>query len=432
MARREDDCDWSHDPWFLRGEDDHFVAMGFPLAARRDAAANLARLYTPTVCRAIREDPVSGYGMVIFLFHCYWPGLLVPLLEVGRDLGVVAPWDDTGLLTRLTKRNEFYEAAFELRVLASLRRRGYRSERVPEDPPRKTPDLRVQIGTEWHDVEIKAVHPSPIDDAAETLHERLMMRNLLVPGLRLTLLGGEELRRRATHELAGVLKEADAIADAFAETASDIRATRKPGDYPVPGYGLIHAVPGPRFGSVTPMVMPDLSQRRRIVKAMRLARRATEQLKTRRGITLIGVWHSANLLRLAERIRAEARERPTEFRTTHMVVLVDSVTDEKREYGYGSIPVALPVQVHERRQLTKAQLRFAKAAAGDGGRDSTFVRAAKPGERGVALRTTRLPHTAVSLGSASLPVGGGTVQFYFDGRPPEVSPLDDDSSGADP
>lgn len=117
----------------------------------------------------------------------------------------------------------------------------------------------------------------------------------------------------------------------------------------------------------------------------------------------------------------EARARPAEFRSAHLVVLVDSVTDEKREYG--SIPIALPVQVHERRQLTKAQLRFATAAAGDGGRDSTFVRAAKPGEPSVALRTARRERTAVSLGSASVPVGGGRMRFHFDARPPEVSPL---------
>ena len=137
MALWDGDCDWTHEPWFLQGEDDVFVAMGFPLAARREAAANLARLYTPTVCRAIREDPVSGYGMAILLFHSYWPGMLIPLLKVGRDLGVVAPWNDASFLTRLTKRNEFHEAAFELRVLANLRRRGYRCERVPEIHPRR-------------------------------------------------------------------------------------------------------------------------------------------------------------------------------------------------------------------------------------------------------------------------------------------------------
>ena len=128
-----------------------------------------------------------------------------------------------------------------------------------------------------------------------------MHGNLLVPGLSLTLLSSEEFRRRATDDLDGLLTEVDSIAKAFAETASAVRTTGQPGDYQVPGYGLIRAVPGPPFGSVTPMVMPDLSQGRRIVKAMRLVRRAAEQLKTRRGIALIGVWHSANLLHLAER-----------------------------------------------------------------------------------------------------------------------------------
>lgn len=164
MARWDGDCDWTHEPWFLQGEDDVFDAMGFPLAARREAAANLARLFTPAACRAIREDPESGYGSVILLFYCYWPGLVIPLLEVGRDLGVVAPWNDAGLLTRLTKRNEFYEAAFELRVLANLRRRGYRCERVSESSARKTPDVRVQIDSMF----VRAARPGEAGVALRT------------------------------------------------------------------------------------------------------------------------------------------------------------------------------------------------------------------------------------------------------------------------
>jgi hypothetical protein len=412
------DGDWTHDPWFLDAEDDVFVSMGFALDARRESAANLAKLYTPEVCRAIREDPEGGYGIAVLMFHRYWPGMLIPLLEVGRDLGVVQPWDDARLLTRLTKRDQFHEAALELRVLANLQRQHYSCERVPEDSSKKTPDLRTKIGLEWHDVEIKAVHPSPVDDAAESLHQRLSRAEMHVPGFELQLLGGEAFATRATSDATGVMKEAEAIVDAFVSAASAVRDARKPGDYPAPPYGFIRAIAGPTFGSVTPVVMPELSQHRRVVKAIRLVRRAAEQLRTRRGIALIGVWRSAHLIQLADAIQAAAREEAETFRTCHMVVLVDSVPDHGA--GYGSIPLALPVQVHERRPLTKAQLKFASIAAGNGRRQASFVRQAEPDEPAVELTTTRRKFTAVSLGAASLPVGGGTMKFYLDGRSPEV------------
>lgn len=430
LNRWEADGDWTKEPWFLESEDDVFASMGFPLEARREAAANLAKLYTPEVCRSIQEDPEGGYGIAVLLFQRYWPGMLIPLLEVGRDLGVVAPWGDPSLLRRLTKRNEFYEAALELRVLANLRRRRYRCERVPEHPSNKTPDVRVQIGLEWHDVEVKAVHPSPIDDAAEILHGRLSAGDIHVPGLNLTLASGEEFAKRANSDLHGVMKEADAIVDAFTQAASAVRAAGVPGDYPVPPYGFIRAVPGSRFGSVTPAVMPDLSQERRVVKALRLVRRAAEQLTTRRGIAIVGVWHAANLFQMAEAVQMEASKQPDAFGTCHMVVLTDSVTDETREYG--SIPLALPVQVHERRQLSKAQLRFASAAAGNGRNAATFVRPAMPGEAGVAPRTTRRQVTSVSLGSVQFPTGGGRAVFHFDGRPPEVIPASRDETDPEP
>jgi hypothetical protein len=300
---------------------------------------------------------------------------------------------------------------------------------LSEHPSSKTPDIRVQIGLEWHDVEIKAVHPSPIDDAAEELHRRLSAGDMLVPGLNLTLVGNNDFASRAGTALDSIMREADAIVRAFADAASRVRTAAVPGEYEAPPYGLIRAVPGPRFGSVTPALMPELSQERRVVKAMRLVRRAAEQLTTRRGIAITGVWHAANLLDLAEAVRSEARKQPNAFRCCHMVVLIDSVTDEST--GRRSIPIALPVQVHERRALTKAQLRFASAAAGDGGNQARFVRAAKPGEPGVTLRTTRRPVTSVSLGSAAMPIGGGTMTFHFDGRPPEVSPLEDDYPGGE-
>ena len=87
MERWESDGDWTNDPWFLESEDDVFVSMGFPLNARQESAANR---------RAIREDPGSGYGIAVLLFQRYWPGMLIPLLEVGET----SAWSSPGATPR--------------------------------------------------------------------------------------------------------------------------------------------------------------------------------------------------------------------------------------------------------------------------------------------------------------------------------------------
>lgn len=82
--------EWAEPPWFALEHDDVFTAMGFPLAARQVAALHLKRVFTPEVCREIAADPERSNGPVITLFQRCWPGLLIPLLEVGRDLGIVS------------------------------------------------------------------------------------------------------------------------------------------------------------------------------------------------------------------------------------------------------------------------------------------------------------------------------------------------------
>ena len=378
-------------------ESELFAAMGFSLEARQQAVVPLKRVYTPDVCRGIAADPKRGLGSAICLFHPCWPGLLIPLLDVGRDLGTVQPWGDDALLKRLTRRDTFRDAAFELRVLANLTRAGYRAHRIPEAPPRKTPDLAVQVGLDTYELELKAVSDSPIDEAADFISEQLVRADLFVAGLHLELRGSEALSARAFEDLTGVLGDVPKIKAAFEECAARIRQSRGgSGVYEVLPYGTIQAVPGPGGGSVTPVVLPDLPSAKRINKLVRLVRDASRQFMVRRGIALVGVRRSADMLEVAEAIKAAAAQDPAGFARCHMVVLVDSVSDPVREYK--SIPLALPVQVHPRRQLSKAQGRLAAVAAGHGGRVAHFVRAARPGEPSVAMGTAKRAMTSTVIG----------------------------------
>ncbi|MBI5066941.1 MAG: hypothetical protein HZB56_01790 [Deltaproteobacteria bacterium] len=388
--------DWSASPWFTQGEDEIFTAMGFPLHARRDAVAHLRRVFTTEVCREIAVDPKRFYGKAALFFQECWPGLLVPLLDVGTDLGVTQPWSDEGLLKRLTRRATFDDAAFELRVLSNLLRGRYPARRIPEAPPQKTPDLEVQVGLDRYEVELKAVNDSPLDVAAETINEQLLRADVIAPGLHLELRGSEELAERAFEDLDGVLAEARAVVAAYEACVSGIRREgAKPGVYEAPPYGTIHAVSGPEGGSVTPVVLPALPDYKRINKLVRLVRDACRQFSRRKGVAVVGVHRTADMLDTSEAIKAAAAADPAAFSKCQMVVLVDSVKDPNREYG--AIPLVVAVQVHARRELSKALVRMAAVAAGRRGRSASFIRRTLPGEEGFAMGTVRRAMTAATI-----------------------------------
>lgn len=389
--------EWSDPPWFALEDDDVFTAMGFPLEFRSDAAAHLKRVFTREVCREIAADPARGNGSVIALFHRGWPGLVVPFLEVGRDLGTVQPWGDAALLKRLERRATFRDTAFELRVLANVIRAGYRAKRVPETQSQRTPDLEVQVGIDLYEIELKGVSDSPIDEAADAVSEALLRAEVIVAGLHLELRGSEALSARAFENLSAVLAEVPRIVAAFEEGSRRIQeAGAKPGVYAIPEYGAIHAIPGPAGGSVTPVVLPDLPAAKRVNKLVRLVRDASRQFSQRRGIAVLSVRRSADMLETAAAIKAAAAQDPAAFAKCHMVILVDDVRDPVLEYR--SIPLALPVQVHPRRQMSRAQERLAAAVAARGGRPAHFVRPAQPGEPGLKIGTVRRVMTSTVIG----------------------------------
>jgi hypothetical protein len=170
----------------------------------------------------------------------------------------------------------------------------------------------------------------------------------------------------------------------------------RPGDYVAGDYGTIRAVQGPAGGSVTPVVLPALPSAKRVNKLVRLVRDASRQFRIRRGVTVIAVRRSAALLDVGEAIKAAAATDPDAFAKCHMVVLVDDVRDPAREYG--SVPLVFPVQVHARRNLTRAQERLAAVVGSRCGRRSRVVMPANAGEQGVRLGTVRRAVTSGVIG----------------------------------
>lgn len=391
------DGDWTRDPWFLDGEDDVFQRMGFPLDVRRRAAASLARLYDPSVCRDIRDNPRRGHGSVVFLFHRWWPGVLVSLLDVGLDLADVRPWGDARLLKRLTRRDEFQDASLELHVLANLIRSNYRATRIQEAQNR-SPDLSVRIGLEDYEVEVKSLHGSPLLEADEVVNEALMRQaDLMVEGLHLELVGSRQLHLRALTDLPGLVAELPQIVAAFDACVSRIRQTGgNPGRYDAAPFGSVLATAEPGLGSMTPNVLPDLPPEKRVNKAVRLVRVAAKQFTKRRGIVVLGLRRSADILNVAEAIKRTAVEERPALDKCHMVVLVDSVRDASEQYR--NVPVVHIVQVHPRRQLTKAQERFAAVAGGDRRTAALMVRPTRPGEAGFRIGIERRGVTKAVIG----------------------------------
>src|SRR5438552_6815085 len=110
--------DWITEAWFLREANDLFEKADFSFDLRRKAASALARLYPPELCKRMRAQ--DDMRLVHPLFAAAWPLVITHLLEVGLDLGDCGCWYDEALIGRLRQVSEFSEAAFKLRVRASL------------------------------------------------------------------------------------------------------------------------------------------------------------------------------------------------------------------------------------------------------------------------------------------------------------------------
>lgn len=187
--------DWP--PWFVdvpEGLDQLFRDYGFPRATRESVVDSLRRVYTPRVCRKMRND--SRDREVISGLFQRWPWFVLDLLKTGVALREAQPWSDKGLLSALRTAEGYATATVELEAWANLSRYGYRFDREPPGPGRKRPDFAVYADCWRYIVEVKALRPSDGDRLADRLRTSMGFAILDAqrPGMSLAVQATDALR----------------------------------------------------------------------------------------------------------------------------------------------------------------------------------------------------------------------------------------------
>lgn len=95
-----------------------FEKAGFSRSLRQKAVQALSSVYTPIVLQALRTGPDRDFVAPIFGFG--WPLLVISFLEVGVDLHEIGASALEAFRKRLLVPRQFRDAAFELRVWATV------------------------------------------------------------------------------------------------------------------------------------------------------------------------------------------------------------------------------------------------------------------------------------------------------------------------
>jgi len=366
-------------------------------ALRERAARSLSALYTPEVCRVLRTDPKDG-SLIAPLFGGGWPLAVMHLLEVGLDLDEVTLVGAGPVTKRLLVEDQFRDAAFELRVWASLCREGYSVTRVREGQA-KTPDYVVKRDGLEVDVEVKMANESDPDNLAADINSHVASIVDVIPGLALRFVGdealGARLLDRSCHQ--SLKEQREAIAGAFRAAAQAIKQSGSaPGRYAVPGLGEVQARATSGHPSLTPDLFPQQSDEKKAQRVLRQIRSAAQQASKRRPLVcVVGVFHKANLVAVEHELRGCVARDGKSLQPCEMVVLVDMVRNNLSDYS--STRLSYPLAVRKNRELTKAQLRLARAAAGSHRGPAELIRGTRPGETGLPLGPTRRATTKVLL-----------------------------------
>jgi hypothetical protein len=345
--------DWARNPWFVEPNDELeavYRQMGFPLAIRRKISSALARIYTPEFFDQLNGEYESQLsktrprmrllGMARDLgAACWWPGRIVPLLDVGFDLHVAEPWsaDYEELRIKLRLDGEFQSAALELRVLANLMHFGAQVSPIKRLQD-KTPDLRLEDGGRIFEVEIKQAHGADRDRLADDLEGQLRSCVDPLPGIHLRLEASAEVAAQA--EQRGHL-DTDEI-NAFVRRVSETKSSPR-GWYRVGNLGRIGLEAGPPLGSITAKVLGEPTPLERAKKVGRLVRTALSQFSGGSGgIVVVGVDHAAEIPAAAALLEQDL-PRLGPIDRCRMVVLCDHA--RLNDGTYRSVPLVWPVPV---------------------------------------------------------------------------------------
>ena len=381
--------------WFLRGHDDLFEQAGFSRALREKAVHALAELYAPSVLERLRGGRAREFYAPIFGIG--WPLRVVAFLEVGVDLSEVGLSAAAPLAKRLLVPDQFRDAAFELRVWASLHRLGYAVTRVAETQA-KTPDYRVTRDGLDVDLEVKMVNESAADELADEINRALADAIDVIPGLALRLLGNEQIGARLldprSHE--ALRAEGEQVVAAFRQTVESIRQHGRPGRYPVTGYGFVEADATQTHPRLTPDLFPQQSDEKKAQRVLRLLRGAKLQATRKRPlVAVVGIFYQANPVVVEQELRAQVRRDGKCLQPLEMVVLVEMMRNNTTDYS--ATRLCYPIAVRNGRNLTHARRRLAAAAAGSFRGPAEEIRASLPGEQGITLGPARRATTRVLL-----------------------------------
>jgi hypothetical protein len=381
--------------WFIRRHDDLFEQAGFSRALREKAVHALAELYTPSVLKQLRTGADQEFSAPIFGIG--WPLLVVPFLEVGLDLCEVGFAAAAPLAKRLFVPNQFRDAAFELRVWASLHRSGYTVTRVQETQA-KTPDYLVKRDGLDVDLEVKMVNESAADDLADEINRSVAETIDVVPGFALRLLGDQQLGARLLDSRlhAALRVESERIVAAFGQTVESVRQHGRPGRYPVTGYGFVEADATRTHPRLTPDLFPQQSDEKKAQRVLRLLRDAKLQATRERPlVAVVGIFHRANPVVVEQELRAQVTRDGKCLQPLELVVLVEMMRNNTTDYS--AMRLCYPIPVRRGRTLTQAQRRIAAAAGGSFRGPAKEIRASLPGEQGITLGPARRATTRVLL-----------------------------------
>jgi hypothetical protein len=411
-----DSGDWTEDPKFLHDEP-MLDEAGFALGARRQAAAALERVYPADECQKMRGT--ANFEIVAPLFFQTWPMMVANLLALGLDLALVDSWDN---LDRLRRSVSFVEAAFEVRVWASLVRNGYAVRKIPTASEGTADFLVSRDGAEC-EVEVKFIKSPEIDVFVRNEASPALMGCVeYVDGFHLSLFGDDKIAEEGLRPegFARIKADLPNMLAAFSEVAKKIAASPSVGRHEVPGYGHIQVEPGRRgIAEVTPLVFPEQKEgkrARRIFDAIAESVNKKQFSGKRDGIFVVGAFHKASPETVEQTMWQWLAKPGRSLAPTQMIVLVDNILTDENRYTQ----LVFPLLTRKHRELTKAQLSFAEAAGGD-----CHGRAVGPPRNaGVRLDYSRRNESTVKRGEVAMPNSASTVTFRFDGTPPEVTLLE--------
>jgi hypothetical protein len=314
---------WDQPAWFLSDSrllDD----AGFPLRLRRTAVRELQWLYSPDVCRRLLGN---GNGAVVteLFFQVGWS--ICPLLEVGLDASVVGRFADNKLIADLRSTDDFSAAATELSVWANLRRQGFDVDRVPTSDG-KTPDFLVYAEHRLHRLEVKKFRESDYERFRARLSMELEMEVVRAAAFSNRL---SVLRPTAQWEESVGEGNLGAMERALPELAREVRTAV---DRAVAAGGAIGRYDGGTLlfleveaaadfpnGSAMEELLPPETPERRVERALRLVREASDQLRAGVGIVVVDVGESVDPMRMRETLVAKEQGHPVRFSSCETVIV---------------------------------------------------------------------------------------------------------------